>query len=296
MTAPTILFAINGQLQPVEGQTVNLIGDRGLAYGHGLFETLLLNQSTLPLLDRHLARLNSDSQLLGIFVEPEVIGHYLNLFLDALALQSITCGVIKIMITAGSGGRGYKSPANILPTVIFSYHPMSEDILYQRKEGIDISLCRHLISNSSALAGIKHLNRLDQVMARNEWSHNKYQDGLMFNDKGDVIEATSANIFIKTSEGSWLTPDLSLSGVSGVMRGLLIDEIFPACDIDISIAKINRNILLASQQIILCNAVKGILRVNSVYSDNDQLLMALPSDQQSLMLNNKLINLYPQYQ
>ena len=296
MTTSKILFNINGQLQSVGDQAVNLVDDRGLAYGHGLFETTFLSQSTIPLRDRHLSRLIQDSQLMGISVAIDDIAHYLGVFIETLSAQAITSGIVKIILTAGSGGRGYAMPGEIEPTLIFNYNPLPQDIAYQREQGIDIRLCRHLLGTGSGLAGVKHLNRLDQVMARSEWTHNRYQEGLMFTEAGDVIEATSANIFIKTQNGQWLTPDLDQSGVSGVMRGLLIEEVFPACDFKVSIKAINRDTLLGAQQILLCNSVRGILRVNSVYSVDDQLLKTLPLDQQSLMLSEKLIELYPQYQ
>ena len=233
---------------------------------------------------------------MGISVANDDIAHYLKVFLKTLSVQAITSGIVKIILTAGSGGRGYAMPAKIVPTLIYSYTPMPDDIAHQRAQGINITLCRHLLGTGSTLAGVKHLNRLDQVMARSEWSHNRYQDGLMFTEAGDVIEATSANIFVKTQDGQWLTPDLDQSGVSGVMRKLLIEEVFPACDIKVSIKAINRDTLLSAQQILLCNSVRGILRVNSVYSNDDQLLMTLSLDQQSLMLSETLIKLYPQYQ
>jgi 4-amino-4-deoxychorismate lyase len=296
MTTPNILFNINGQPQPVGDLTISLLDDRGLAYGHGLFESMVLTDSTIPLLDRHLSRLIQDSQLMGISVGNDDINHYLKVFLETLSAQAFNSGIVKIILTAGSGGRGYAMPAKIVPTLIYSYTPLPENVAHQRDKGVDIRLCRHLLGTGSTLAGVKHLNRLDQVMARSEWSHNRYQDGLMFTEAGDVIEATSANIFVKTQDGQWLTPDLDQSGVSGVMRKLLIEEVFPACDIRVSVKAINRDTLLDAQQILLCNSVRGILRVNSVYGNDDQLLMTLPSDQQSLMLSETLIKLYPQYQ
>jgi 4-amino-4-deoxychorismate lyase len=296
MMTANILFNINGQSQPVGNRSVSLVDDRGLAYGHGLFETTLLTESQIPLLDRHLARLTQDSHLMGILADNDEILHYLNLFVQTLSDQSINSGIVKIILTAGRGGRGYAMPKKMAPTLIYSYTSLSEDVESQRRQGIDIRLCRHLLGVGSTLAGVKHLNRLDQVMARSEWSHNRYQDGLMFTKADEVIEATSANIFVKTHQGFWLTPDLEQSGVSGVMRGLLIEEVFPACDIKVSISGVNRDTLLGAQQILLCNSVRGILRVNSVYSNNDQLLKTLPLDQQSLMLSEKLIELYPQYQ
>lgn len=296
MTSPNILFTINGNSHSVGSQTVNLTEDRGLAYGHGLFETILFSQSALPLIDRHLLRLIPDSHLLGISLQSGDVQHYLNLFLEALSDQSITDGVIKIMVTAGSGGRGYKMPDTIIPSLIFSYNPLPEDTAKHRKQGVDVRLCEHFIGNGSTLAGIKHLNRLDQVIARSEWSHNKYADGIMLSVNGDVVEATSANIFVKTKEGKWITPTLDQSGVSGVMRGLLIDRIFPACDLSVSETNLTLDELLMSQQILLCNSVKGILRVNSVSSATDKQLLALPSDHQGLMLCEKLMELYPHYQ
>jgi 4-amino-4-deoxychorismate lyase len=296
MTTPNILFNINGQPQPVGDLTISLLDDRGLAYGHGLFESMVLTDSTIPLLDRHLSRLIQDSQLMGISVGNDDINHYLKVFLETLSAQAFNSGIVKIILTAGSGGRGYAMPAKIVPTLIYSYTPLPENVAHQRDKGVDIRLCRHLLGTGSTLAGVKHLNRLDQVMARSEWSHNRYHDGLMFTEAGDVIEATSANIFVKTQDGQWLTPDLDQSGVSGVMRKLLIEEVFPACDIRVSVKAINRDTLLDAQQILLCNSVRGILRVNSVYGNDDQLLMTLPSDQQSLMLSETLIKLYPQYQ
>ena len=247
MTTPNILFNINGQPQPVGDLTFSLLDDRGLAYGHGLFESMVLTDSTIPLLDRHLSRLIHDSQLMGISVGNDDIDHYLKVFLETLSAQAITSGIVKIILTAGSGGRGYAMPTKIVPTLIYSYTPMPENVAHQRDQGVDIMLCRHLLGTGSTLAGVKHLNRLDQVMARSEWSHNRYQDGLMFTEAGDVIEATSANIFVKTQDGQWLTPDLDQSGVSGVMRGLLIEEVFPACDISVSIKAINWDTLLGAQ-------------------------------------------------
>jgi 4-amino-4-deoxychorismate lyase len=257
---------------------------------------MVLTDSTIPLLDRHLSRLIQDSQLMGISVGNDDINHYLKVFLETLSAQAFNSGIVKIILTAGSGGRGYAMPAKIVPTLIYSYTPLPENVAHQRDKGVDIRLCRHLLGTGSTLAGVKHLNRLDQVMARSEWSHNRYHDGLMFTEAGDVIEATSANIFVKTQDGQWLTPDLDQSGVSGVMRKLLIEEVFPACDIRVSVKAINRDTLLDAQQILLCNSVRGILRVNSVYGNDDQLLMTLPLDQQSLMLSETLIKLYPQYQ
>lgn len=293
MTSPNIIFSINGQPQSIENQAVNLVDDRGLAYGHGLFETILFTESSIPLLERHLLRLIPDSHLLGIDIKSDDIRYYLDKFLESLACQSITSGVIKIIVTAGVGGQGYKMPDKIIPTLIFSYKQISEN---HNKQDIDIRLCSHFIASGSALAGVKHLNRLDQVIARSEWSHNRYADGLMLSETGNIIEATSANIFVKNKEGQWITPNLNQSGVSGVMRGLLMDEIFPACGLSVSVAVLNREELLSSQEIILCNSIRGIRIAHAVYSEKDELLMTLPSDQQSLMLRKKLIELYPQYQ
>ena len=283
----------NGQLITDHNQTENLTADRGLAYGHGLFESILFTNSQLVLLERHLQRLNRDAKILGVPIQSSLIRVYLNQFLDYLQSQNIDNGVIKIILTAGIGGRGYQSPQPIEPSIYCSYSSLPADINAPKKNAIAVRYCQHRLPNQPALAGIKHLNRLDQVLARQEWNCADFQDGLMFDQSNQLIEAISANVFIQNASGEWLTPCLQDAGVSGVMRSLLMEEIFPACKINLQVRAIDMDELAECQQLLLCNSVRGLMRVNEIYNVQNELLRTLSADRQTLTLSDKLTEMYP---
>ena len=285
--------SLNGQLITGNNQAVDLFVDRGLAYGHGLFETVRFQNAQLPLLERHLLRLNRDAKTLGISIELSLLDSYLNHFLQHLKSQALNDGVIKIIVTAGVGGLGYQSPQPIKPSIIFSYSSMPPPVDVSRPNGTVARYCHHRLPNQPALAGIKHLNRLDQVIARREWDCANYDDGLMFNEKNQLIEAISANIFLQNAAGDWLTPCLKDAGVSGVMRSLLLDEIFPACQMDVEIRAIEINELIECQQLFLCNSVRGLMVVTEIYGFQNELQRSLSVNSQMLMLIKKLTEMYP---
>jgi 4-amino-4-deoxychorismate lyase len=287
--------SFNGQLiiGNSQTQTVDLIADRGLAYGHGLFETILFQNSQIPLLERHLSRLNRDANTLGIPVKSSLVQTYLNQFVDHLKSENINNGVIKIVVTAGVGGRGYQSPQPIEPSIICSYASLPAYMNSHKRDGIAVRYCQHRLPNQPALAGIKHLNRLDQVLARREWDCADYQDGLMFTHTDQLIEAISANVFLKNATGDWLTPCLQGAGVSGVMRSVLLEEIFPACQIAVQVRAIEMDELAECQQLFVCNSVRGLIAVTEIYNSQNKLLRSLLADRQTLMLSEKLTEMYP---
>ena len=295
MTNSQSYFSLNGQ-QFTDSLPFDLLNDRGLAYGHGLFETILLHDSKLPLLKRHLSRLEKDSTLLNIPIEYDNVANYVDLFVNQLKAQSITQGVVKIIVTSGQGGRGYQSPEMIQPYIICSYSNLPVGIKEFRNIPIKVRCCEHRLPENLPLAGIKHLNRLDQVLARSEWNDDSYKEGLMFTQSNHLIEAVSANVFVKSKSGGWITPSLDLAGIAGVMRSLMIEEIFPACDISVAVSQITMEELSECQSLLLCNSIKGLATVQSIHNKQNQKLNSLPIDQQTLMLSNKLIEMYPQYQ
>lgn len=295
MTNTPSVFSLNGQLI-TDNVPLTLLSDRGLAYGHGLFESILLQESTLPLIKRHLLRLFKDSSKLNIPINIELVGDYLSQFLGQLNARSISQGVVKVIVTAGHGGRGYQSPEIIEPFIICSYSSLPKGTEEFRNMPVNVRCCEHRLPTSQVLAGIKHLNRLDQVLARREWCDDYYHEGLMFTQSDHLIEGVSANVFIKTMAGNWLTPSLDQVGIAGVMRSLMIEEIFPACDIPVEVSTITMDELTQCQSLLMCNSIKGLAKVKTIYDSQNQLLNPLPTDQQTLMLSNKLIEMYPQYQ
>ena len=292
----TTYFTIDGKTIDSNATIEHLVNDRGLAYGHGLFETILYRCGELPLIKWHLKRISDDTHKLGISIQSQQIEDYLNLFVSRLQHNKITEGVVKVIVTAGVGGRGYATPENITPSVICTYDSLPKNIKGQSQEGVAVRCCKHRLPLNGPLAGIKHLNRLDQIIARAEWNNSDYAEGLLSTVDDQLIEGISANLFLKDATGNWLTPDLTLVGVCGVMRSVLLDKLFSNSHIMIKVAKIDLKQLHSCKEMFVCNSIRGIVPVNSIYTSDNQLLNALPLGEQTLMLKTQLTKMYPHYQ
>lgn len=240
--------------------------DRGLAYGHGLFETMCLHEGSIPLLDRHLARLADDALKLGIELDQAMVEPTINNIQQSLVQQGTTHGVVKLIVTGGLGSPGYKNPDVIRPRIIALYSkPTAKQ---SEQQGINLRYCDYRLPWNPRLAGIKHLNRLDQVLARSEWADDCYADGLMFDQNDCLVETTCANIFLYTTGLGWITPSLKGAGVSGVMRGLLLDEIFPALAVPVTISEIKIDLISQCEALFVCNSVRGITPVIGLLEGN----------------------------
>ncbi|MGH8198529.1 MAG: aminodeoxychorismate lyase [Steroidobacteraceae bacterium] len=186
--------------------------DRGLQYGDGLFETIAVQGGRPRFLDWHLERLAEGARRLGLRL-PEI----------ALLRAEIGCvcaepqGVVKLILTRGTGGRGYRPRADSATSRIVSAWPWPDREPGAWTEGVRLGWCRTRLGRNPALAGIKHLNRLEQVLARAEWDDERMDEGLMRDEQDQVISATQANLFARIA-GRWVTPALDQCGVSGVMR------------------------------------------------------------------------------
>ena len=193
------------------------ITDRGLAYGDGLFETLRVTGSgDTPLWARHRARMLAGAARLGIPVTASA--------LDRCLADTLATGrgpdVVKLILTRGSGGRGYLPPANPTPTLIGQRAPLPAWSPVLRQEGIEAGLCGDPLERDP-LAGLKHLNRLPQVRARMEVARQGWQEGLLLDRRGHPLEATAMNLFALFGDTLW-TPPLDTAGVAGVGRDWLL--------------------------------------------------------------------------
>ena len=272
------------------GEPVNSVpvDDRGLSYGHGLFETIRLSNGSAPLWNYHFSRLTSDATKLGIKID----GHLLQGYLEQLIMACPTDGIIKIIVTAGSGGRGYRS-SSLCPNYLLQWFPLSKHPVCHQMLGIALKHCLHPLSHSPQLAGIKHLNRLDQVVARSEWGE-QYPEGLMLDQQGNVIEAVSSNLFFYR-EGVWLTPKLDQCGVAGVMRQYLMEQLIrqqsPSASNQVEEATCSLDLLLSSEEVFVCNSIIGIWPVLSLESRGSWSL-----GQHTERLQNSLYKALPHYE
>ncbi|WP_240099808.1 aminodeoxychorismate lyase [Thermomonas flagellata] len=221
------------------------LSNRGLNYGDGLFETLRVHRGEAPLWPRHLARLREGAARLGIAL-PEPA------FIEARMAElsaGVEAGVLKLLLTRGEGGRGYAPPAAAPPTWMLALHPLPAT-----PAALRLHPCQTRLALQPALAGIKHCNRLEQVLARAEVERAGGDEGLLCDPDGRPVCATSANLLVRR-EGRWWTPPVARCGVAGVLRGWLLEQGL------LEEAVLSMEEVASAEALVLCNAVRGILPV-----------------------------------
>lgn len=222
--------------------------DRGLMYGDGLFETLRASQGNMPWWPAHWQRLSHGALRLGIALPEQSIIRD-----AALSLLSDEPAVLKIILTRGESGRGYL-PGKGPTTCIVSVHPLPAPL----PKSLTLHCCETRIAEQAALAGVKHLNRLENVLARAECEAAGCAEGLMRNNAGHVICATAANVFMYLN-GVWRTPDLAHGGIAGIARHWFLAQL-P----NVHIEKITLEQLEQADAVFLCNAVRGMMAVERI--------------------------------
>jgi 4-amino-4-deoxychorismate lyase len=238
----------------IDGQAAGALPltDRGLHYGDGLFETLAVRDGKVRRMALHLERLREGCARLGM-PAPDAVQLQRELQ-EAAAGQSHA--VLKLMLTRGTGGRGYRPPEQMVPVrVLFSY-PWPGYPADWNREGIELRICTTRLGENPALAGLKHLNRLEQVLARAEWNDGP-AEGLMLDAGGRVVEGTMTNLFASPAEGRLVTPDLSRSGVAGVTRRHILARA-KAEGVQVEVRDMNLDELLANREIFMCNSIAGV--------------------------------------
>jgi 4-amino-4-deoxychorismate lyase len=173
--------------------------------------------------------------------------------IDELLQTAADDAVLKLVLTRGAGGRGYAAGA-LAPTLLLSLHAAPEPPVAP----LALRWCETRMAIQPALAGLKHLNRLEQVLARREWNDPAIHEGLMLDTDGQVACATAANVFALV-QGRWLTPPVDRRGVAGVARAWILANVADAGE-----AMFTRDSLESADSLFLCNAVRGILPVGSL--------------------------------
>jgi 4-amino-4-deoxychorismate lyase len=240
----------------VNGAPIELVSalDRGLAYGDGLFESIRFVHAVAPLWSRHMQRLAESCERLRMPV-PDLA----QLWREALDVsRGLAQSVVRITLTRGIGERGYAPPASPQPTRIlaaFGPPPVSNES-YSR--GVRLRVCDIRLAEQPLLAGMKHLNRLEQVLARAEWNDPEIAEGVLCDTHGQVISATMANLFALV-DGVLLTPTVDRCGVAGVARAEVLAA-YPQAQIGV----LTLDALLDASEVFLSSSVRGILPVHSL--------------------------------
>lgn len=251
----TLALLVNGVMTTNSSQAI-AADDRGLQYGDGLFETALLVEGRVRFLDAHLERLFRGCERLGIRAPDR---HTLT---EEIAQVSTSAnrGVLKIIVTRGAGGRGYRPASQLAPTRIVALHALKESAPHALK----LRWCETRLGRNARLAGIKHLNRLEQVLAQNEWREGEFDEGLMMDTEGEVVCATAANVFA-VRDGALITPDLRFCGIRGVMRAQVL-EAAAKLRIAATEAPLWPDDLETASEVFVTNAVRGIRSVAALDS------------------------------
>ena len=226
------------------------LADRGFAYGDGVFETILVADGVPVWWDAHLARLRRGCEALRIDGPPIEL-----LRQEAQSLiADESCAVLKLTVTRGISGRGYGAENNALSTRVLALHPAPRLSAIHYCDGIELRWCETRLATQPRLAGIKHLNRLEQVLARSEWSDARFAEGLMRDLDGRVVCATAANLFVVRDE-QVITPTLERCGIAGVCRAWVMQRL-PVQVRDLEPADIE-----SADELFLTSSLRGILPV-----------------------------------
>ncbi|MCP5142351.1 MAG: aminodeoxychorismate lyase [Chromatiales bacterium] len=233
--------------------------DRGLQYGDGVFETVATRDGRCEYWPEHIARLQAGCARLG-FLAPD--GGLLRAEAERALADSHGAGVLKIIVTRGVGGRGYRPPSRPEPVRIVAAFPFPDHPPSYAEQGIRLHACRTPAADHPALAGLKHLNRLPQVLARAEWDDPAAPEGLMRDLAGHPVEGTQSNLFL-VRDGVLLTPDLSTVGVAGIIRARVL-ALATAGGIEARVESLPVDALDHADEVFVCNSLIGIWPVNAL--------------------------------
>jgi 4-amino-4-deoxychorismate lyase len=252
------LVLIDGQPVAVPGASVPVL-ERGLHYGDGLFETIGCTDGQPRLLERHLRRLSQGCERLGLDA-----GDGATLMREVSELASSSSrAVIKLLLVRGAAlARGYALAGGERTRRIALRYAWPAEDTAGKEEGIRVRLARLRLGENPALAGIKHCNRLEQVLARREWTDPQIAEALMFSSSGALVSGTMSNVFLVRGS-KLLTPLIDRCGVAGVMRGLVL-EIAAAAGIAAEQCRLDAADLAAAEELFLTNALTGIRPVREL--------------------------------
>ena len=247
------------------------VHDRAIHYGDGLFETILCHNKQLYFWPQHYFRLKQSAEKIKLSCPDE------SLLLDDIAELLKDCDeglsyAIKIIITRGSGKRGYQfEKKSTINRLIFSsmIEKSYSSLLSNKLLSGDLTICEQQVSINENLAGLKHLNRLENVLARNEEAivnNNNVIDGLMLNANKYAIECTTSNIFT-VKNNQLYTPKLNQSGVQGVMRGTVI-ELAKKNNIKVSFLDMTINDIDTMDEMFITNSLIGMKKIDYLNNTN----------------------------
>lgn len=241
---------VNGEISVFVEST-----NRGLNYADGLFETLAVHNGRPRRWQAHMDRLGAGCERLGLTIPPQAI--------LLREVQTVSAGlpdaVVKIVLTRDGVGRGYMPPISQNCTRIVSAHIFPDGVAEACREGLEARVCDLRLSIQPALGGMKHLNRLEQVLASAELREAGVAEGILLDREEHVVSAISANIFLIKGD-RLLTPRLDQCGVRGVVRSQILARFSSRCEQ----RRIMMDLLQEADEVFICNSIRGIVPITRI--------------------------------
>jgi len=233
--------------------------DRGLHYGDGLFETIACRAGHARFLELHLQRLREGCARLRIHLSDPAA---LRAQLESRAAAQPDC-ILKLIVTRGSAtARGYGPQGDELGRSILLQYPWTAEDPSLWEEGIAVRTALGRLGENPALAGLKHLNRLEQVLIRAEWTDPAIREALVFSRSGWLVSGTMSNVFL-VRDDQLMTPAITTAGIRGVMRRVVMREAQRG-GLTVAEAAVDAAAVASAQEILLTIARIGIWPVRSL--------------------------------
>lgn len=231
--------------------------DRATQFGDGCFTTARIADGTVCLLAEHLRRLREACAQLFI---PYTQWATLEDEMRQLAVTQST-GVLKVIISRGAGGRGYSGADCQSPTRILSVSTYPTQYDQWKKEGVTLALSPIRLGRNPHLAGIKHLNRLEQVLIRRYLEQMRADEALVLDSEGWLTECCAANIFWRQGKDVF-TPQLEQAGVNGIMRQFCLRQL-ASSSYRVVETTASPDVLKLADEVIICNALMPVIPVRA---------------------------------
>ncbi|MDC9597863.1 aminodeoxychorismate lyase [Xenorhabdus anantnagensis] len=240
------------------------VNDRAVQFGDGCFTTIRVEQGLPALLPLHIKRLQKGVEKLFM---PALDWFQLETHIKQV-VKGCESGVLKVILSRGTGGRGYSFDDTIKPTQILSLSSYPERYIAQRQKGASLVLSPIPMGINPYLAGIKHLNRLEQVLIKQFIEQSKADEALVLDSDGLLIECCTANIFWRKGKSVY-TPDISQCGVEGVMRQKII-ELLAESDYNLLCVMRYPEALAHADEVLICNSLMPVVPVDQIQAHENQ--------------------------
>ncbi|WP_253384020.1 aminodeoxychorismate lyase [unidentified bacterial endosymbiont] len=246
------MFVINGLEQDSLPAS-----DRATQFGDGCFTTARILDGRICLFDAHIRRLQLACAALMIpFLDWETLRGEMSQLASGKAR-----GVLKVIISRGSGGRGYSGATCLHPTRMVSVSAWPAHYERWREEGVTLTLSPVRLGRNPMLAGIKHLNRLEQVLIRTHLEQTDADEALVLDSEGVITECCAANLFWRQDDNVY-TPSLEQAGVKGIMRQVCIEHLARSGFRVVEVS-VKEDALLKADEVVICNALMPVIPVRA---------------------------------